>query len=416
MDFTANYGMFLSSEHDLLRKTVRDFAEKEVAPHIREWDRSGAAAEGHEERPHVRPILKRMGELGLLGICIPAKYGGTGMDYLSLAVVCEELERVDSFLRVVMSVHTGLNSMTLLQWGSEEQKQKYLRPQAQGLKLAGYGLTEPNSGTDAGAMLATARRDGDSYILNGEKIWISLADIADHFLFFAKTDPAAGTRGISCFVIERDLPGVSSRPIHGKLGVRAGDTGSLICQDVRVPAANLLGQEGEGFKIAMSAIDNGRYTVAAGATGLIQASLEASLRYSQERQTFGSPIADHQLVKRMLSHMVRKLDTSRLLVYKAGWMKNQGIRNTRETTLAKWHATVSSFEAADDAIQIHGAYGYSDEYPVERYLRNARGAIIYEGTRELQELLQADFALGKRSDKPLRREMPAYDADAWAEE
>lgn len=415
MDFTANYDMFLDGEHELLRKTVREFAEKEVAPHIREWDRSGAKAdEGPETRAHIRPLLKKMGELGLLGICVPAKYGGAGMDYLALAVVCEELERIDSALRVVLSVHTGLNSLSLLQWGSEEQKQKYLAPQAEGTKFAAYCLTEPNSGTDAGAMLATARREGDSYILNGEKTWISLADLADHFLVFAKTAPDKGNRGISCFIVERGFEGVSSHPIHGKLGVRAGNTGSVVLQNVRVPLANRLGEEGEGFKIAMAALDNGRYTVAAGATGLIQASLEASIRYAKERETFGSPIADHQLVKRMISHMIRKLDTSRLLVYRAGWMKNQGRRNTRETTLAKWHATVSSFEAADDAIQIHGAYGYSDEYPVERYLRNARGAIIYEGTRELQELLQADFALGNRENKPLRRELPAYDAEAWS--
>jgi len=414
MNFTENYDMFLGEDHELLRKTVRDFAEKEVAPHIRDWDRSGAeAGEGPETRAHIRPILKRMGELGLLGICVPAKYSGTGMDYLALAVVCEELERVDSALRVVMSVHTGLNSLSLFQWGSEEQKQQYLTPQASGQKIAAYCLTEPNSGTDAAAMQATARRDGEAYILNGEKTWISLADVADNFLVFAKTDLSKGHRGISCFIVERAFAGVNSHPIHGKLGVRAGNTGSVVFQDVRVPAANRLGEEGEGFKIAMSALDNGRYTVAAGATGLIQASLEASVKYAQERQTFGVPIAEHQLVKRMISHMVRKLDTSRLLVYRAGWMKNHGRRNTRETTLAKWHATVSSFESADDAIQIHGAYGYSDEYPVERYLRNARGAIIYEGTRELQELLQADFAFGFRENKPLRKELAAYRPDEW---
>jgi alkylation response protein AidB-like acyl-CoA dehydrogenase len=414
MELTDGYDMFLTAEHALLRTTVRAFAEQEVAPHIREWDRSGGAlVSGPETRPHIRPILKRMGELGLLGICLPQRYGGAGMDYLTLAVACEELERVDTFLRVVLSVHTGLNTLALFQWGTEEQKQRYLVPQAQGEQLAGYGLTEPDSGTDAVAMRSTARRDGDSYILNGEKTWISLADIADNFLVFAKTDPAAGARGISAFIVERAWPGVASHPIHGKLGVRAGNTGSVVFRDVRVPAANRLGEEGEGFKIAMSALDNGRYTVAAGAVGLIQASLEASLRYAKERHTFGRPIADHQLVKRMLSHMVRKLDTSRLLVYRAGWMKNQGVRNTRETTLAKWHATVSSFEVADDAIQIHGAYGYSDEYPVERYLRNARGAVIYEGTRELQELLQADYALGERSNPPLRCELPAYDPAIW---
>ncbi len=414
MDFTSSYGMFLGDEHDMLRRAVRDFAEKEVAPHIRAWDRSGAAhSDGPETRENIRPILRRMGELGLLGICLPQKYGGAGMDYLALAIVCEELERVDSTLRVVISVHTGLSSLSIFQWGTEEQKQRYLVPQARGELLAGYALTEPNSGTDAAAMQTTARRDGDDYILNGEKIWISLADIADTFLVIAKTDPAKGARGISAFIIERGMPGLSSYPLHGKLGVRAGNTGGLVMQDMRVPVANRLGAEGEGFKIAMAALDNGRYTVAAGATGLIQASLDASLTYAQERHTFGVPIADHQLVKRMISHMVRKLDTSRLLVYRAGWMKNHGQRNTRETTLAKWHATVSSFESADDAIQIHGAYGYSDEYPVERYLRNARGAIIYEGTRELQELLQADFALGKRINPPLRCELPAYDPIEW---
>jgi glutaryl-CoA dehydrogenase (non-decarboxylating) len=412
MNFTADYDMFLGDEHELLRKTVRNFAEKEIAPSIHDWDRSGAGEAGAEERPHVRRVLARMAELGLLGICIPARYGGAGMDYLALAVVCEELERVDSFLRVVMSVHTGLNSLALFQWGTEEQKQKYLKPQAEGTKIAGYCLTEPNSGTDVASMLTTARREGDFYVLNGEKTWISLADVADHFLVFAKTDPTKGHSGISCFIVERAF-GIQSSSIHGKLGIRAGNTGSVVLQDVRVPAANMLGEAGEGFKIAMTALDNGRYTVAAGATGLIQACLEASVTYGLERQTFGVPIAEHQLVKRMVSHMVRKLDTSRLLVYRAGWLKNQGRRNSRETTLAKWHATVSSFESADDAIQIHGAYGYSDEYPVERYLRNSKGAVIYEGTRELQELLQADYAFGFREYKPLRKELPAYHAAEW---
>ena len=414
MDFTANYGMFLTEEHTLLRQSVRQFAETEVAPNLRAWDRSGAeVSDGPETRPHLRPLLQRMGELGLLGVCLPRKYGGAGLDYLALAVVCEELERMDSFLRVIISVHTGLNSLALFQWGNEAQKQRYLVPQAQGTEIAGYCLTEPDSGTDAAAMRTTARRVGDQYLLNGEKIWISLADLADNFLVFAKTDPTQGVRGISAFIVERRWAGVSSHPIHGKLGMRAGNTGAVVFQDVAVPVANRLGEEGEGFKLALAALDNGRYTVAAGATGLIQASLEASLRYAQARSTFGKPIAEHQPVKRMLSHMIRKLDTSRLLVYRAGWMKNRGERNTRETTLAKWHATEASFEVANDALQIHGAYGYSDEYPVERFLRNARAALIYEGTRELQELLQADFALGSRVYPQLRKELPAYNREEW---
>jgi alkylation response protein AidB-like acyl-CoA dehydrogenase len=402
----------------MLRQTVREFAEREVLPHIREWDRSGAAhGEGPETRTYIRPLIEKMGKLGFLGICMPVRYGGAGMDYLALAVLCEELERIDSFLRVVASVHIGLNSMTIFQWGTEEQKQRFLVPQAQGRKIGAYGLTEPNSGTDAGAMESTARRDGDHYILNGEKIWISLSDIADTFVVFAKTDPAKGNRGISCFVLERGMAGLSTYPLHGKLGVRAGNTGGIVMQDVRVPVANRLGEEGEGFKIAMTALDSGRYTVAAGAVGLIHASLDASVKYAKERHTFGVPIGDHQLVKRMISHMVRKMDMGRLLVYKAGWMKNAGRRNTRETTLAKWHATVSSWESADDAVQIHGAYGFSDEYPVERFLRNSRGGVIYEGTRELQELLQADYALGHREIAPkLRCELPAYNKAEWEAE
>ena len=418
MDFTANYDMFLNEEHDLLRQTVREFTEREVAPNIRAWDRSGAEhGEGPETRTHIRPLIEKMGKLGFLGICFPAKYGGAGMDYLALAVLCEELERMDSFLRVVASVHVGLNSMTIFQWGTEAQKMKYLKPQAEGKQIGAYGLTEPNSGTDAGAMTTTARRDGDHYVLNGEKIWISLSDIADTFVVFAKTDPSKGNRGISCFIVERSMPGFSSYPLHGKLGVRAGNTGGIVFQDMRVPVENRLGEEGEGFKIAMTALDSGRYTVAAGAVGGIQGALEASVKYAKERHTFGVPIGDHQLVKRMISNMVRKMDMGRLLVYKSGGMKNAGRRNTRETTLGKWHATVSSWESADDAVQIHGAYGFSDEYPVERFLRNARGGVIYEGTRELQELLQADFAMGTRELAPkLRCELPAYNKDAWEAE
>ncbi|MBA3943064.1 MAG: acyl-CoA dehydrogenase family protein [Herpetosiphonaceae bacterium] len=411
IDWTANYGFFLNEQHDMLRQAVRDFAEREVAPFIRDWDRAGATEGG--TAPHMIPVIKRMGELGFLGVCLPQKYGGAGFDYLGLAVVCEELERVDTALRVVLSVHTGLNSLAVFQWGSEDQKQRFLVPQATGEKIAAYCLTEPNAGTDVAGMQATAVLEGDHYVLNGEKTWISLADIADHFLVVAYTDKGQRQRGMTAFIVERTMEGVQTQPIHGKLGVRAGNTGSVVFDNVRVPVANRLGEEGEGFKIAMTALDNGRYTVATGATGLIQASLEASLRYAKERETFGVPIADHQLVKRMISHMILNLETARLLCYRAGWMKNQGIRNSRETTLAKWHATVESFEAANNAIQIHGAYGYSDEYPVERYLRNSRGAIIYEGTRELQELLQAEFAFSERENKPLRCELPAYDEAVW---
>ncbi|MDX1612723.1 MAG: acyl-CoA dehydrogenase family protein [Candidatus Promineifilaceae bacterium] len=398
----------LTDEQQSAATMVRDFAEREVYPTIKEYDRK------QEMQPAVLP---RMAELGILGINIPVRYGGQGFDYITLGLICEELERVDTTLRVVMSVHMGLNSMGVLQWGTEEQKKRFLTPQARGEKIAAFCLTEPGAGSDVAALASTARRDGEDYIISGEKMWISLATKADNFLWFAKTDPEAqpAYRGISAFMVEADMPGVTSGDIHGKLGVRAGSTGWVNCQDVRVPAANRIGQEGEGFKIAMSCLDNGRYTVAAGATGLIRASLEASLRYAQERETFGQPIAQHQLVQQKLAWMQQWYDAARLLYLRAGWLKNEGVRNTRETSMAKWYATDMSFKAAHEAVQVHGAYGYSDEYDVERFLRNSRGAIIYEGTSEIHQLMQAGYALGERQDKPLRCELPAYDADFWQE-
>lgn len=402
MDFS------LSEEHRMVQQMVRDFVAREVTPVIKEYDRQQETAAF---------LLPRMGELGILGINIPVRYGGQGMDYIALGLVCEELEAGDSTLRVAMSVHMGLNSMGLLQWGTEEQKQRFLLPQAQGKKIAAFGLTEPNAGSDVAGMTSTARRDGDGYILNGEKMWISLASKAHHVLWIGRSDPQSADPhdGLSAFIVEMDRPGVTSGDIHGKLGMRAGSTGWINFQDVRVPASQRIGEEGEGFKIAMSCLDNGRYTVAAGATGLIRASLEASVRYANERKAFGREIGKFQLIQQKIAKMVQSYEMARLLYLKAGWMKNQGLRNTRETSLAKWFATDASFEAASEAIQVHGAYGYSDEYDVERFLRNARGAVIYEGTSEIHQLMQAGYALGYRQDTPLRCELPAYDSDAWQE-
>ncbi len=403
MDFT------LSPEHHLVAKMVRDFVQKEVQPTIKEWDRM------QQMTPETLP---RMADLGLLGICLPVKYGGQGFDYISLGLVCEELEAVDTSLRVVMSVHMGLNSLAVLQWGTEDQKQRFLIPQAKGEKVAMFGLTEPGVGSDVANMASTARKDGSDYVINGEKMWISLATKAQHILWFAKTDPHAKDphEGITAFMIDTSTKGVTRGDIHGKLGVRAGSTGWVNCSEVRVPQENRLGAEGEGFKIAMSALDNGRYTVGAGATGLIRASLDASVKYAKERKAFGKEIGKHQLVQQKIAYMVQKYEAARLLYLRAGWMKNRGQRNTRETSLMKWYATDASFEAANDAIQIHGAYGYSDEYDVERYLRNSRGAIIYEGTSEIHQLMQAGYALGYRADGELRCELPAYDPKVWQEE
>ena len=398
----------LTEEHRMVQNMVREFVRREVAPIIKEYDRK------QEMAPFILP---RMGELGILGICIPVRYGGQGMDYISLGLVCEELEAVDSTLRVVMSVHMGLNSMALLQWATEEQKQRFLTPQARGEKIACFGLTESGAGSDVAGIVSTARRLGGDYILNGEKMWISLATRAHHALVVARTNASVPDPhdGLSAFLVELSSPGVTTGDIHGKLGMRAGSTGWLAFQDVRVPAENRLGEEGEGFKIAMSCLDDGRYTVAAGATGLIRACLEASVKYAHERQAFGREIGKFQLVQQKIAYMVQSYDAARLLYLRAGWMKNQGLRNTRETSIAKWYATDASFQAASEAVQIHGAYGYSDEYEVERYLRNSKGAVIYEGTSEIHQLMQAGYALDYREDTPLRCELPAYDPKIWQE-
>lgn len=394
-------GFDLTDEQKILVQTTRDFAARELAPVIRENDSA---------QRYDAATFPKLAGLGLTGICFPTRYGGAGMDYISLALVCEELEYVDTSLRVIMSVHVGLCGGGIYQWGTEEQKQQYLVPLARGERFGAFGLTGPEAGSDVAGMNATARRDGDGYILNGEKIWVSAAHVADTFLVFAYTDKEKKHRGISAFIVDRREvgPGFQSYSLHDKAGIRAGDTGGFAMHDVRVPRANLLGEEGEGFKIAMSCLDNGRLTVGAGACGLIRACLDASVKYANERKTFGEPIGRHQLVQQMIARMVSSYDAARLLNLRAAWMKNMGLRCTRETALGKWFATDASFQAAADAVQIHGAYGYSDEYPVARFLRNAKGAQIYEGTSQIQTLMQAEYALGYRQDRPLRRTLPAY--------
>lgn len=400
MDFS------LSQEHQMVQKMARDFARKEIAPVIKEYDRKA------EPMPNS---LKRMGELGLLGLCFPVRYGGQGMDYISLGLACEELEAVDTHLRVAMSVHTGLCAMTLFQWGSEEQKQRFLKPLASGEKLGCGAFTEAGMGSDVASMRASAKRDGESYILNGEKMWISLASKADYALVTVKTNPNAAkpSEALSTFIVDLTSPGIRRGDLHGKLGVRAGSTGWISFSDVRVPVENRIGEEGEGFKITMTGFDHGRYTVAAGATGIIRACLEASVSYAQTRKTFGKPIGEHQLIQQKIAKMAQDYEIARLLYLQVGWLKNMGQRSTLQTSYAKKFATEASFNAANEAIQVHGAYGFSDEYDVERHLRNARGAIIYEGSSEIQTLIQAEYALGKRTNKPLRCELPAYDESYW---
>jgi glutaryl-CoA dehydrogenase (non-decarboxylating) len=399
----------LTEEQRLLEQTVREWARREVAPRIKELDRA------HTFDPKILP---QMAELGLLGISVPVEYGGAGMDYIALGLASEELEYVDTSLRVIMSVHAGLNCLSLLTWGTEDQKKRYLVPQAQGRKIATYGLTEPAAGSDVRGIQTVAVKRGDRYVLTGEKMWISLADVADNFLVFAWSDQekkrARDTSGITAFIVERGFKGFSSGTLKEKWGILAGNTGYFKMEEMEVPEENVLGRPGEGFKIAMFALDQGRYTVAAGATGLIRACRDASTKYALERKTFGQVIAEHQLVKQMIANMESDYQVSRLLWMRAGFLKNVGRRNTRETGLAKWYSTVASERAAGDAVQVHGANGYSDEYPVGRFYRNCKGAVIYEGTREVHTLMQADYVLGYRQDRPTRCELPAVQSPTAA--
>jgi glutaryl-CoA dehydrogenase (non-decarboxylating) len=378
-----------------------------VAPRIRDLDR---------EHKFDRNILPQMAKLGLLGASVPTQYGGAGMDYISLGLISEELEYVDTSLRVIMSVHAGLNCLTLLSWGTEDQKQRYLVPQAQGQQIATYGLTEPSAGSDVRGIQTVAVKKGDRYAITGEKMWISLADVADNFLVFGWTDlekkKQKDPSGISAFIVERAFKGFTSGTMTHKWGILAGNTGFFKMDEVEVPEENLVGRLGEGFKIAMFALDQGRFTVAAGATGLIRACRDASAKYASERTAFGVEIAQHQLVKEMIAQMESDYQAARLLWLRSGWLKNIGRRNTRETGLAKWFATVASERAAGDAVQIHGANGYSDEYPVGRFYRNCKGAVIYEGTREIHKLMQADYVLGYRHDRATRCELPPFGGQA----
>jgi glutaryl-CoA dehydrogenase (non-decarboxylating) len=401
----------LSDEQRLVEQSVREWAGREIAPRIHDLDRA---------HHFDRAILPQMASLGLLGMSIPVEYGGAGMDYISLGVACEELEYVDTSLRVIMSVHAGLNSLTLLAWGTEDQKRRYLVPQAQGKTIATFGLTEPAAGSDARGIQTVAVKDGDRYRLSGEKTWISLADVADHVLTFAWTDLEKKRQrdpsGISAFIVERSFKGFSSGTMKEKWGILAGNTGFFTLDEVEVPEENLVGQPGEGFTIAMFALDQGRYTVAAGATGLVRACRDASAKYAKERKTFGVEIGEHQLVKEMIAQMESDYQAARLLWLRAGWLKNVGRRCTRETGLAKWYATVASERAASDAVQVHGANGYSDEYPVGRFYRNAKAAVIYEGTREIHKLMQADYVLGYRTDRPSRCPLPPFGAPVARED
>ena len=375
----------LTSEQQQIRKLAKDFADREIAPGARERDRA-------EKFP--AEVLKKMAPLGLLGGPVPEQYGGMGVDYVSHALITEEIGRVDSSVRTTLSVQISLVELTLLKFGTEEQKRRYLPRLCKGDLIGCFGLTEPEVGSDATKIRASARRDGDAWVLRGRKTWISNGSVSNLALVFAQTDPAKEHKGIAAFLLERDEQPYGSQPIHGKLGLRSSDSSELILDDVRVPDANRLGPVGDGFKIAMAALDSGRYSVAAGAVGVAQACIDASVTYATQRRSFGKPLAGHQLVQELIADMVVETEAARLLVWRAGDLKNKGRPNTRETSIAKLYASEIAQRAADNAIQVHGGYGFSDEFPVERYWRDARVNRLYEGTTQIQKLIIGRFATG----------------------
>ena len=374
-------------EQIAMRKHMREFAEREIAPKAQANDRACK---------FDWDIAKKIFAEGFLGCPVPEKYGGLGMDYVAYGLMTEEVNRVCSSTRTLFSVQTSLVALTIFKWGTEEQKKFYLPKLCSGDFLGCYGLTEPEAGSDAANQQTRAVKDGNDYILSGSKTWISCGTIATHALIFATVDPSLGHKGITCFVVDTKSKGFTAQAMHGKLGLRASDTASLFLDEVRVPAENMLGKVGEGFKIAMSALDNGRFSVAAGAVGLVQGCIDASVKYAMERRTFGKPIGEHQQVQAMIADMVADCEAGRLLYLRAAHLKNKGVRNSRETSIAKLFCGEAANKHAHNAVQIFGGYGFSDEYPVERYFRDAKVLNIYEGTREIQRIIIGQDALGIR--------------------
>jgi alkylation response protein AidB-like acyl-CoA dehydrogenase len=377
----------LSEEQQLLRKTVRAFAEAELAPHSREWD---------ERQEFPREVFARLGALGLAGACWPEAYGGSGLGTLDWALVMEELARADAGVALSLAAHHGLCSAHIHLVGSEEQKQRFLPPLASGAKVGCWALTEPGSGSDAGGMRTTAVRDGAFFVLTGSKNFITNGGIADTAVVMAVTDRAASKKGISAIVVERGTPGFRSGRKEDKLGVRSSDTSELVLEDCRVPAANLLGRQGMGFVDTLRILDKGRIAIAAFSLGIAQAALEASVRYARERRQFGHPIADFQAIQFKVAEMAMKVDAARLLTWRAAALADRAAAHTAESSMAKLFASEAAVEIALEAVQLHGGYGYIKEYPVERYLRDAKLGTIGEGTSEVQRLVIARLLLGLR--------------------
>jgi hypothetical protein len=377
----------LTPTQQQIQATARQFAQEEVTPLARAADETGQ---------FPMHLIPRMGELGFLGGPIEPEYGGAGMDYLSLALVYEELGRADSSVRGFLAVHAGLVSLCLRDWGTDEQKARYLPKLATGAWIGCYCLTEENAGSDVAGMEATARDEGNNFVLNGQKIWITNGGVADVALVFASIDREAKHRGICAFIVETGAPGFQREPMPGQeLGHRASDHARIILNECRVPKSALLGEVGQGFKVAMSALDHGRLGVAAGAVGVAQACLDACVAFARHRRQFGQRIGDFQMIQTVIANMAADVEAARLLVYKAAWLKQQGLPTTRETSIAKLFATEAAVKAASEAVLLHGGRGYSNEYPVERYYRDIKGLQIYEGTSHIQRIVIARDVIGR---------------------
>lgn len=368
----------LSEEQKMVQETIRDFAEEKIKPGVMERD---------EKAEFPTEVIRELAELGFMGMQVPEQYGGTEMDALSYVITLEEIARVDASTCVIMSVNNSLFSNPLLMFGSEELKQKYLPKTSSGEALGAYSLSEPQSGSDAKAMLCTATKDGDSFVLNGVKNWVTNGISSDFVIVFAKTDKDAGHKGISAFVVEKDFAGFTTGKKEDKLGIRGSDTSELIFENCRVPAANLIGEEGLGFKIALATLDVGRIGIAAQALGISQGALERAIQYSKEREQFGKPINHFQGIGFKLADMATRVDAARLLVYRAAWLKDKGLAINEKASMAKLFAGDTAMFVTNEAVQIHGGYGYIREFEVERMMRDAKITQIYEGTQEIQRLV-----------------------------
>ncbi|TMK40914.1 MAG: acyl-CoA dehydrogenase [Actinobacteria bacterium] len=375
----------LTDEQKLIRETAREFTNREIV------DRSRENARNHH---FDLELVAKLAEQGYLGAIVPREYGGAGLDYVTYGLIVEEIGRGDSAMRTVVSVQTSLVCSAILRWGTEEQKRHYLPKLCSGEWLGCFGLTEPDTGSDAANQKTRARRTDDGWVIHGSKMWISMGDHARVALIFAQTDPELAHRGVACFLVDTDQPGFEPTEIHGKMGLHASDTAAITLDDVQVAEDGVLGEVGDGFKVAMSALDSGRYSVAAGCVGICQGCVDESVRYSTEREQFGRPIASFQLVQAMIADMVVKADAARMLVWRAGFLKDAGRPNTTETSIAKLFATEAAVECANTAIQVHGGAGYVDDHPVERYFRDVRVTTLYEGTSQIQQLIIGRAATG----------------------